>query len=166
MGLSRWLRIALLLGLPLGGYSLLSWIGAAACVGAVALLLRRGSAVTAAITIFVVSLIAKRTTPRAEMFTVVLFAAFLSLLWENYCTGRARLWLLPILMLAWVNLHLGFVSGLGLIAAFVGMDVLQMLKPGERRSVAIQRLKRAVRGFSQPLPSPSPTLGAGISTRR
>ena len=131
----------------LGGYSLLSWIGAAACVGAVALLLRRGSAVTAAITIFVVSLIAKRTTPRAEMFTVVLFAAFLSLLWENYCTGRARLWLLPVLMLAWVNLHLGFVSGLGLIAAFVGMDVLQMLKPGERRSAAIQRLKRAVPWF-------------------
>jgi tetratricopeptide (TPR) repeat protein len=130
-----------------GGYSLLSWIGVTASVVAVALLLRRGSAITAAITIFVVPLIAKRTAPRAEMFTVVLFAAYLSLLWENYRTGRARLWLLPILMLAWVNLHLGFVSGLGLIAAFVGIDVLQMFRPGDRRSEAIQRLKRACPWF-------------------
>src|SRR3989442_142721 len=41
------------------------------------------------------------------MFTTVLFAAFLSLIWENFQTGRARLWLLPVLMVAWVNLHLG-----------------------------------------------------------
>jgi tetratricopeptide (TPR) repeat protein len=126
-----------------GGYTLLSWIGAAASVGSVAILLRRGSAVTAAVTILAVPVIVQRTMPRAEMFTVILFAAYLSLLWENYRTGRARLWMLPILMPAWVNLHLGFVSGLGLIAAFVGMDVLQMLRGDDRRREAIQRLKRA-----------------------
>ena len=82
----------------LGGYALISWIGAAACVGTVALLLRRGSAVSAGIAILAVPLIAYRTAPRADMFTVVLFAAFLSLLWENYQTGHARLWLLPLLM--------------------------------------------------------------------
>src|ERR1019366_9182957 len=98
--------LAFYLAYLLGGYGLISWIGAAACVGTVALLLRRGSAVGAGIAILAVPLIAWRTAPRAEMFTVVLFAAFLSLLWENYQTGRARLWLLPLLMLAWVNLHL------------------------------------------------------------
>src|SRR5664280_1228424 len=82
----------------LGGYALISWIGALACVGTIALLLRRGSAVSAGIAIIAVPLIAWRTTPRAAMFTVVLFAAFLSLLWETYQTGRARLWLLPLLM--------------------------------------------------------------------
>ena len=95
----------------LGGYALISWIGAAACVGAVALLLRRGSAVSAGIAIIAVPIIAARTAPRAEMFTVLLFAAYLSILWQNYQTGRARLWLLPLLMMAWVNLHLGFVAG-------------------------------------------------------
>ncbi len=75
----------------LGGYALISWIGAAACVGTIALLLRRGSAVSAAIAILAVPVIAYRTGPRADMFTVVLFAAFLSLLWENYRTGRARI---------------------------------------------------------------------------
>src|ERR1700677_2302734 len=73
-----------------GGYALISWIGAAACVGSVALLLRTGasdarrscawwgsrnnSATGAAIAILAVPVIALRTTPRADMFTVVLSA--------------------------------------------------------------------------------------------
>jgi hypothetical protein len=59
----------------LGGYSLLSWLGAAACVGTVALQLRFGNAVTAFLAVIAVPLIAARTAPRAEMFTEVLFAA-------------------------------------------------------------------------------------------
>jgi tetratricopeptide (TPR) repeat protein len=132
----------------LGGYAMLSWIGAVTCVGTIALLLRRSSAVAAAIAIIAVPLIAKHTAPRAEMFTVILFAAFLSLLWENYQTGRARLWLLPLLMVAWVNLHLGFVSGLALMAAFAGLDVLQTLRGGHQRVEAVQRLRRAAPWFA------------------
>ena len=126
-----------------GGYALISWIGAAACVGSVALLLRRSSAAGAAIAILAVPLIAARTTPRADMFTVVLFAAFLSLLWENYQTGKARLWLLPLLMLAWVNLHFGFISGLGLILAYVAVELLETVFGVERRLAALHRLRRA-----------------------
>ena len=122
----------------LGGFALISWLGAAACVGTIALLLRRGNVVSAAIAILTVPLIASRTTPRAEMFTVVLFAAYLSLLWENYRTGRAALWLLPLLMIAWVNLHLGFVAGLGLIAAFVGVELLE-LPSSERGGARLYR---------------------------
>ncbi len=127
----------------LGGFALISWIGAAACCGTVALLLRRGSAVGAGIAILGVPLIAYRTTPRADMFTVVLFAAFLSLLWENHQTGRARLWILPLLMVAWVNLHFGFSSGLGLIAAYVLTELLETIFGDARRRAAIQRLRRA-----------------------
>src|SRR5271165_3022364 len=127
----------------LGGYALISWIGAAACCGTVALILRRGSAVSAGIAILAVPLIAFRTTPRADMFTVVLFAAFLSLLWENYHTGRARLWLLPLLMVAWVNLHFGFSSGLGLIAAYVLTELLESIFGQARRRAAMQRLRQA-----------------------
>ena len=135
--------LAFYLAYLLGGYGLISWIGAAACVGTVALLLRRGSAVGAGIAILAVPLIAWRTAPRAEMFTVVLFAAFLSLLWENYQTGRARLWLLPLLMLAWVNLHLGFVAGLALFVAYVGVELSEMIFGDVRRRAATQRLQHA-----------------------
>ena len=132
-----------LCGYLLGGYGLISWIGALACVGTVALLLRRGSAVSAGIAILAVPLIAWRTAPRADMFTVVLFAAFLSLLWENYQTGRARLWLLPLLMLAWVNLHFGFAAGLALMAAYVGVELSEAIYGEARRRAAMQRLRRA-----------------------
>src|SRR5271166_2807005 len=127
----------------LGGYALISWIGAAACVAAIALLLRRGTAVSGGIAILAVPLIAFRTTPRADMFTVVLFAAFLSLLWENYQTGRAPLWLLPLLMVAWVNLHLGFVAGLGLVLSYVVTELLETIVNGARRRAALQRLRHA-----------------------
>jgi len=127
----------------LGGYALLSWMSAAACVGTVALLLRRGSAVSAGIAILAVPLIAERTPPRADMFTVVLFAAFLSILWENYQTGRAPLWLLPLLMVFWVTVHFGFDAGLGLIAAYAGTEVLEMVCGEVRRRAALQRLRRA-----------------------
>ena len=127
----------------LGGFALISWIGAAACCGSVALLLRRGSAVSAAIAIVAVPLIAWRTAPRADMFTVVLFAAFLSLLWENYVTGHARLWVLPLLMVAWVNLHLGFSAGLALVGMYVVTELLESLFGAERRRAALERLRRA-----------------------
>ncbi len=127
----------------LGGYALISWIGALACVATVALLLRRGSAVSAAIAIVAVPLIAWRTAPRADMFTVVLFAAFLSLLWENHQTGRARLWLLPLLMLVWVNVHFGFAAGLALILAYAGVELSETIYGEVRRHAALQRLRRA-----------------------
>ena len=128
----------------LGGYALISWIGAAACCATVALILRRGWAVSAGIAILAVPLIAFRTTPRADMFTVVLFAAFLSLLWENYQTGRAPLWLLPLLMVAWVNLHFGFAAGLGLVLSYVGTESLETLFGAVRRCAALQRLRNAL----------------------
>ena len=159
----------------LGGYALLSWIGAAACVGAVALLLRTGapderpsrawcgsrktSATAAAVAILAVPVIALRTTPRADMFTVVLFAAFLSILWEQHRTslpanpkmalagdrgvGGAKLWLLPLLMVAWVNLHLGFVAGLALIAAYIAAEALDATVNQAQRSSALSRLRIA-----------------------
>src|ERR1035438_4876653 len=123
----------------LGGYALISWLGALACVATVALLLRRDQGISAGIAILAVPLIAWRTTPRADMFTVVLFAAFLSLLWENYQTGQARLWSLPLLMVAWVNLHFGFAAGLALILAYVGVELSETIFGEVRCRVALDR---------------------------
>ena len=49
-----------------GKYTLLSWLGAISCVGTVALVLRRGSSITAALAIFAMPQIALRSTPRAK----------------------------------------------------------------------------------------------------
>ncbi len=124
----------------IGSYPLISWLGALACVAVVALLIRRGSAVSAAVAIIAVPLIASRTSPRADMFTVVLFAAFLSILWEQYETGAARLWLLPLLMLFWVNLHLGFIAGLALIGGYMAAELARLLDVSER-TVVRKRLR-------------------------
>jgi tetratricopeptide (TPR) repeat protein len=142
--------LLLYLAFVAGGYALLSWLGAAACAGTVALLLRRGSAFAAAIAVLAIPRLAARTPPRAEMFTVVLFAAFLSLLWQQHRTGRARLWLLPVLMAAWVNLHLGFLAGLAMIAGYVLVEVLELPFARERQ-VVLDRLKQAAPWFAATL---------------
>lgn len=126
----------------LGGYALISWLTALTCAAVTAVVLRRGSLITAALALLAVPLIATRVTPRAEMFTVLWFAATLSLLWQQHEAGNAKLWILPILMAAWVNLHPGFVAGLGLLAAYAGMEALDLLW-ADRRAAAAARLKRA-----------------------
>jgi tetratricopeptide (TPR) repeat protein len=126
----------------LGNYALLSWLQAVACAATVALLLRTGSLASGVLAILAVPLIAIRTRPRADMFTVILFAAFLSLLWQHHQSGRARLWLLPILMVAWVNLHLGFAAGLALMAGYVLVEALETVLT-ERREAAVARVRAA-----------------------
>jgi tetratricopeptide (TPR) repeat protein len=127
----------------LGGFHLLSWISAAACAGTIALLLHRNTAAGAAIAILSVPLIADRTPPRADMFSVLLFAAFLSILWEYYRTGHALIWMLPPLMVFWVNVHFGFAAGLGLILAYIAAEALEFILGKQRRRTAHQRLQRA-----------------------
>jgi len=127
----------------LGAYGFLSWLGAAACSGTTALLMRRGSVLSAALAILAVPRIAFRTAPRAEMFTVVLFAAFLTLLWQQHETGHAPLWLLPVLMAAWVNLHLGFVAGLALLAGYILVETLEMFWSRDKRRMALGSLRRS-----------------------
>ncbi len=90
--------------------------------------------------ILAVPLIAIRTRPRADMFSGILFAAFLVMLWHQRRGCRIRLWLLPILMIAWVNLHLGFAAGLALIAAYVSVELVET-PWAERRAAAVYRLR-------------------------
>lgn len=125
-----------------GGYALLTWLGALACAGTIALLLQRRAMATAALALIAIPLVANRTQPRAEMFTTLLFAAFLALLWRHHRGERAHLWLLPVLMIAWVNLHLGFVAGLGLCAAYVLLEVFA-LAFSQDRTGARNRLRSA-----------------------
>ncbi|MGB0115502.1 MAG: tetratricopeptide repeat protein [Terriglobales bacterium] len=136
-------QILLYLSYVIGGYSLLSWLGAAACVTTVALLLRRSSLTGVILAIVSVPLIAACTPPRAEMFTAVLFAAYVNLLWHYHQSGEGPLWLLPVLMCLWVNLHLGFIAGLAMCGAYILLELEDAIVPAHRPG-ALLRLKKAV----------------------
>jgi hypothetical protein len=130
----------------LGGYALLSFCAAVTTAATTALLLRKGSVISAVLAALAVPLIAGRTNVRADMFTTLLAAAYLALLWRYHRTGQARLWLLPALMILWVNAHLGFVVGLGLIGGYVVAESLEFFWP-DRRQAAVARLRRSAPWF-------------------
>ena len=127
----------------LGGYAALSWFSAFACAATVALTVWRGGRVTAALAILAVPAIAFRTMPRADLFTTFLFAAVLVLLARHYEGQQIRLWLLPVVMLLWVNMHHGFVAGLALMGAYVFSEVCDLVF-ADRRASALARLRKAV----------------------
>jgi len=97
---------------------------------------------TATLAAVAVPVIAYRTAPRAELFTTILFAAFLGILWQYFRAGRAPLALLPLLMVAWVNLHLGFIAGLAMLAGYVLLEIFEFPGGGDR-AAAQNRLRRA-----------------------
>lgn len=130
-----------------GGYSTLSWLGALACAATAGFLCAAGGRLTAILAIVAVPAIAFRTIPRAELFTTVLFAAVLACVWNYHAGKRVRLWILPVIFLCWVNLHLGFISGLGLLGAVVLFELCD-LPFAERRTAAFARLKHATPWFA------------------
>jgi tetratricopeptide (TPR) repeat protein len=130
-----------------GGYSALSWLGALACAATVAFLCGAGGRLTAILAIVAVPAIAFRTIPRAELFTTVLFAAVLAIVWNHHAGRRVRVWILPVIFLCWVNLHLGFISGLGILGAGILFELCD-LPFAERRGAAFERLKRVVPWFA------------------
>lgn len=125
----------------IGGYSALSWLSATACMATVALAAWRGGRVNAALAILAIPAIAFRTLPRADLFTTVLFAAMLVLLWRYYEGHAIRMWLLPVAMFFWANLHHGFVAGLALIGAYAFMELCDLAFT-DRRLASWARLRK------------------------
>jgi tetratricopeptide (TPR) repeat protein len=123
------------------GYAGLSWFCALACLAVVAYMVRRGDLGSAVLAMFAVQSIAARTTPRADLFSTVFFAFFLGELWAYHRGTRSRPWLLPVVMLFWVNLHPGFIAGLGAIGAYLLVEAAD-LPFAERRQAVLLRLRR------------------------
>jgi len=111
-----------------GGFTLLSLLSAAAGAAIAAVTMARGGFLRCWLAALAVPSVAITTEVRANMFTTVLAACFLEILWsaENDPSEQRerRLWMLPALMLLWVNLHPGFVYGLAMVAAFAGWRVI------------------------------------------
>ena len=124
------------------GYAGLSWFCALACLAVVAYLVRRGDLSSALLAMLAVESIATRTAARADLFTTVLFALTLGELWAYHRGLRSRVWLLPVFMLLWVNLHPGFIAGIAVMGAYLLIEISDLLS-AERRQAVLLRLRRA-----------------------
>ena len=139
----------------IAGYTGLTWFCALTLMVMVACLLPRPSSpecIQAAIlAIFAIPILAHRIVPRPDLFSHLLFAVFLVVLWrfqhskganEGPWMSRSQLWLLPVLMALWVNLHPGFVAGVAAIGAYLLLESVELLFPA-RRTATMERLRRA-----------------------
>jgi hypothetical protein len=92
---------------------------------------RSGSPAAASIaTAFAAVAVAPWWQLRPQIFTYLGLAAFLAALaaWRQ---GRRRaLWALPVVMAFWVNLHAGFLLGLGIVAVWWAGLVIEWRRPG------------------------------------
>jgi tetratricopeptide (TPR) repeat protein len=125
-----------------GGFAALSWINAMASAATVAIAIGRPRLLTCALAIFAVPAIALRCAPRAELFSTLFFAAFLALLWRHRRGEKSYLWLLPPIMVAWVNAHPGFLSGIAILGAYAALELLEFCF-ASRRAQAASRLRSA-----------------------
>ncbi len=127
-----------------GGYAALSWFCALAGLALAAwLLLRRAGApllATAALVAMAAPSLAYRLTPRADLFTTLLFAVLLTELWREHKGLGGQVWLVPVLLLAWVNLHGGFIAGVAVITAYVLCEILALTSASQREAV-LRRLR-------------------------
>jgi hypothetical protein len=77
---------------------------------------------------------------RPREFTFLFFAVFLDRLYRHRAGESGKLWLLPLLMPLWANLHGGFVFGLGLLGVFAMSETVAWLagrSPAPRRLWAV-----------------------------
>lgn len=66
--------------------------------------------------------------PRPVFFTMIFYTVALTLLLEAQRTGRIQtLYWLPLIFVAWANIHIQFIYGLFVVGLFVGINLLQVL---------------------------------------
>ena len=102
-----------------------------ACGLVAALTWRETGSVPIAILAGLLALLLSRRTiyPRPPLFSYALFAGWLFLLREA-ATGRIKrrwLWVLPVVMIPWANLHGGFILGIIAIGAYLAADIWKIL---------------------------------------
>jgi hypothetical protein len=82
---------------------------------------------------------------RPQTYSFLLFASFYFVLVQYREHRRDRLWLLPILMVLWVNLHGAFVVGLALIGLFIaGESCRRILNPRRSDALSVAKIRKLV----------------------
>lgn len=124
-----WLAQLLLFGVySLAGYAGLNLFTASMAVGAFVLIwprLEGSNLLRAFVVLLAGSAAAIFWSARPHMFSFVLAAATISIV-EDWRTERStRLWVLPVLMILWANLHGGFAIGYILLAGYVAGEAIE-----------------------------------------
>ncbi|NDJ74784.1 MAG: hypothetical protein GYB65_00880 [Chloroflexi bacterium] len=82
-------------------------------------------------------------SPRPQMFSFMLGALVLYLLHLYKRKGVDRLWLIPVVMVVWVNLHGGFAIGfIFLFGSIAGEVIGNVFNPDDERVVKWERLRK------------------------
>jgi hypothetical protein len=76
---------------------------------------------------------------RPQLFTFLLFALFVFILFRHLLRRRGCLWLLPLLTALWVNLHGGFLAGLGAVGLALLLRAAQACRTEGIRPTALAR---------------------------
>lgn len=85
------------------------------------------------------------SAPRPHIFTFLFFSLFLYiLLGFKYCGETARLWVIPLVMVLWANLHGGFFIGLVLIWLFILGEWMTSRLAGDAEPLKQRRLRPLV----------------------
>jgi tetratricopeptide (TPR) repeat protein len=143
------------------GYAGLSWLCAVVLAATIGYLLYnfRHSELLIAVVLALMAVppLALRSTPRPDLFTHLFFAIYLVRLccyrrcgsgaWDDsaaaqLCRERMQLWILPPVMLLWVNFHPAFIAGLALLSAYLVSECIDLLFP-QRRTAVLIRLRHA-----------------------
>jgi hypothetical protein len=73
---------------------------------------------------------------RPQLATFGFFAVYLALLRRHWDAPASRtIWLSPVFMVVWVNMHGGFLAGLGIQAAFLFAGLFRLSQPQGRRRI-------------------------------
>jgi len=83
------------------------------------------SAVWVAVFVLAASILSRYFLFRPQLFSFAFFALYTVVLIRSLLGDSKALWVLPVIMLAWVNLHGGFLAGLGLLCVAVALRVFQ-----------------------------------------
>ncbi len=127
----------------LGRYAAISWLALACTLLTVATIARGSRWPTLALLLLATPVLGRQMIPRSGMFSIPLAAAFVCVLFAHRTgKGRGALWLLPPLMVLWVNLHTGFIAGLALLLAYAAAELVDALQPSQRHA-ALGRLRTA-----------------------
>lgn len=82
-------------------------------------------------------------SPRPQLLTYALFTVYLSgLLSFKYCQAKISLFIMPALMIVWVNAHGGFAIGIALLGLFTACEWLTYWMAGADDPVQRRRLLR------------------------
>lgn len=82
------------------------------------------------------------STVRPQLFSVLLFTSLVIAITEADAGRRRLLWCLPLLMVLWVNLHGGWIVGVGTLGIWTGLGIL------DRAISARERLVMAIVGIT------------------